>query len=123
VLDVANTTDALIKAYRALSVFLEDHEGLASYIAAADPKALEQAREAREWLVDAMGIAYYISLLPSYTEVDFAVNGSQVCRGMIRDNAFQGEGERRITNLTTGMEFFVTPETEFDHFVITKAMS
>jgi hypothetical protein len=36
---------------------------------------------------------------------------------MIRDFP-TGDGNRRITNLTTGFEFFVTPETDFDHFEV-----
>jgi hypothetical protein len=46
------------------------------------------------------------------------VNGSRTCRGMVRDMAYRDD--RRMTNLTTGFEFFSDSTTEFDSFVVTK---
>ena len=60
-------------------------------------------------------------MLPTYTRVTFSVNGSKVCDGLTRDiprGPTEPHLERRITNLTTGTEFFVTPDTDFDHFEI-----
>jgi hypothetical protein len=112
VIDVANTTDAMVKAWKALEVF-QHNDMLKEY----DHRSLEQAKEAQEFLADAMGTPYLVSLLRNYTNVKFAVRGSAVCEGMIRDFP-TGDGNRRITNLTTGFEFFVTPETDFDYFEV-----
>lgn len=59
-----------------------------------------------------------LQIWPAYVEVDFAVNGSKVCRGMVRD--FPNYSTRRITNLSTGMEFFADADTVFDIFYVTK---
>ena len=59
--------------------------------------------------------------LPAYTRVRFAYNGSKVCDGLTRDlPRYPNESslERRITNLTTGFEFFVTADMQLDHFEI-----
>jgi hypothetical protein len=59
--------------------------------------------------------------LPAYTKVNFAVNGSKVCEGLTRDiPRLDGEDhlDRRITNLSSGFEFFVTDDTAFDTFEI-----
>lgn len=59
----------------------------------------------------------FIQNCPTYTEVRFSTHGSKICDGIVRD--IPGRDTRRITNTTTGMEFFVDADVLFDTFAIT----
>lgn len=58
-----------------------------------------------------------VKMLPVYSEIIFAANGTKPVHGMVRD--MPGQFPRRVTVLDTGTEFFVEADTEFEHFEIT----
>lgn len=99
---------AQAEAWRALMVVSSDRT-ISTLLAEWDPKALSQVNDAITALAFSMSPLERLSVLPAYTEVMFAANGSKMCRGMVRD--LPGL-PRRITNLDCGTEFFADADTE-----------
>jgi hypothetical protein len=71
-------------------------------------------RPARKALINYLATAdpaQAVARADAYQNVRFAANGSSVCRGMVRS---MPGFPRRITNLSTGTEFFVEADTVLD---------
>lgn len=112
---------ALATTCRVLS--LNEKMGVTSAIAEHlnEPIVAESLTSTLQTVMDAMSPNLLATVLPAYTDVEFAT--AEVPRprkGIIRGAAWglypdrNGSTERRIT--TEGWEFFVTPETEFVYF-------
>lgn len=120
---------AIVAAYKALLILTEN--GLLDYVAEGDPGAAREARDAIDQMEMSMSPNLLCTVLPTYSEVEFLTNAdrddAEPRHGIIRDGAWglfpdrTGSTERRIT--TGGWEFFVTPETVFTHFAVTKVAS
>lgn len=117
---------AIVEMYRALLVL--DKGDLLDFIAesAFDPKAAEQCREAIASAEALMSPNLLLTVIETYTMVRFTLADvpGRTLEGQTREGAwglYPDRGEQAITRrltMTSGMEFFVTPETEFASFEV-----
>lgn len=73
-----------------------------------DERALDQIEEAMSRLFGSLSGPEKVSVLPAHTEINVTYEG-RTFRGMVRDLPGMS---RRVTNLDSGTEFFVRPDTE-----------
>lgn len=124
------TRDFLLHSLKSLMVLAGPGSTGEYLMAEHDPKALEQAQRSIAEIEARMSPNLRLTILPSFTEVAFATdtNGDEIQTGIVRDMANGWHADRPIDysrRITTtgprgGWEFFVTPETNFTYFEVTK---
>lgn len=111
---------AITEGYKALRMLREG--GLLDFIAEMghDKKARQQCEESIAEIEAHMSPNLLLTVLPSYTKVQFAVDGGNLQEGLVRDMGWDLDLRRRITTTGPGggFEFFSDADTVYTFFEV-----